>query len=92
MMKFTIACVAVAAFAAPAFAEAPDGSFAFKDNQDYSTIENSVGELSAQIIQNGQFVSGNCGCAIDQTTTAGSRADAVQALQAAEGRGRDRVK
>ena len=60
MMKFTIACVAVAAFAAPAFAEAPDGSFVFKATQDYTKIENLVGEYSAQIIQNGQFVSGNC--------------------------------
>ena len=89
MMKFTIACVAVAAFAAPALAEAPDGAFVFKD-PDYTTIDNLIGQYSARIIQNGQFVSGNCDCAIDQTTAPGSRADAVQALLASQGRGRDK--
>jgi hypothetical protein len=77
-----ISCVALAAFAAPAFAAEPDGSFVFKDNgKDYTSIDNLVGQYSAQIIQNGQFVSGNCDCGTDQTTTPGSRADAVQALK-----------
>ena len=86
MMKFTIACVAVAAFAAPALAEGPDGAFVYKDNTEYTKIENLVGQYSAQIIQNGQFVSGNCDCGIDQTTTPGSRADAVQAVLASQAR------
>jgi hypothetical protein len=90
MKRILISCVALAAFAAPAFAAEPDGSFVFKNNKDYTSIENSVGELSAQIIQNGQFVSGNCNCAYDQTTTPGSRADAVQTLLKAEGKGRDK--
>jgi Ni/Co efflux regulator RcnB len=57
MKKFIIACVAVAAFAAPALAGQPDGTFVFKDNTDYTKIDNLVGQKSAQIIQNGQFVS-----------------------------------
>jgi hypothetical protein len=41
MMKFTIACVAVAAFAAPAFADQPNGVlWPFKDNTDYTKIDN----------------------------------------------------
>jgi len=89
-MKFTIACVAVAAFAAPALAEQPDGAVLYKDNTEYTKIDNLVGQYSARIIQNGQFVSGNCNCGVDQTTTPGSRADAVQAVQAGQGRGRDK--
>jgi hypothetical protein len=94
MMKFTIACVAVAAFAAPALAEGPDGSVVYKGPGEYNQIENLVAQYSARIIQNGQFVSGNCepvcsGVA-DQTTYAGSRVDLVQGLQAGQGRGRDK--
>ena len=93
MMKFTIACVAVAAFAAPALAEEPDGSFVFKD-PNTTTIENSVGQSSAQIIQNGQFVSGNCEpvCAElrpdDLCRFTGRRWFRVS--QASQGRGRDK--
>jgi hypothetical protein len=90
MKRIMIACVAVAAFAAPALAAGPDGTFVFKDNKDYTTIDNLVGQDSAQIIQNGQFVSGNCNCGIDQTTTPGSRADAVQSLLASQGKGRNK--
>jgi hypothetical protein len=79
MMKFTIACVAVAAFAAPAFAGQPDGSLVWNPNTNsQSTVG---GESASAIIQNGQFVSGNCEpvCAIaDQTTSPGSRANLVQ--------------
>ena len=42
MKRIMIACVALAAFAAPAFAE-PDGIDGLKDNPDYSTIENKIG-------------------------------------------------
>ena len=88
MKRIMIACVALAAFVAPAFAAEPDGTFVYKDNTDYASIENTIGELSARIIQNGQFVSGNCDCGpYDQTTTPGSRAAAVQAAHAVEGRG-----
>ena len=91
MMKFTIACVAVAAFAAPALAEQPDGvPFPYKDNTEYTKIDNLIGQNSARIIQNGQFVSGNCDCGIDQTTTPGSRAVAVQGELAKTGQGRDK--
>jgi len=90
MKRIMIALIAVAGFAAPALAGEPDGSFIFKSNTDYATIDNLVGQYSARIIQNGQFVSGNCGCGIDQTSAPGSRADAVQALQASQGRGRDK--
>ena len=91
MKRIMISCVALAALAAPAFAGQPDGIlWSFKDNTDYSSIENKIGHDSAQIIQNGQFVSGNCNCGIDQTTTPGSRADAVQAVHADQGRGRDK--
>ena len=90
MKRIMIACVALAAFVAPTFAEEPTGSFVYKDNTDYTSIENTVGELSARIIQNGQFVSGNCDCVYDQTTTPGSRADAVQSMLAPQGKGRDK--
>ena len=78
MKRIMIACIAVAAFAAPAFAEQPDGiQWPTNDNTDYSSIENLIGQNSAKIIQNGQFVSGNCNCGIDQTDSPGSRADLV---------------
>jgi hypothetical protein len=85
MKKLTLSTLAVAlAFAAaPVFAAQPDGSFFFKSNNGADaagTIDNQVGDLSSRIIQNGQFVSGNCGCGMDQTTTPGSRADAVHQL------------
>jgi hypothetical protein len=81
MKKLTFATLAaaLALAAVPALAGAPDGNFAFKSNpgqdtQAYTTgtIDNAVGAASAQIIQNGQFVS-------DQAQ-AGSRADTVQSL------------
>jgi len=91
MKRSLIALVTIAAFAGPAVAGEPTGDFVFKDNKDYTSIDNLVGQYSAQIIQNGQFVgSGNNNLGIDQTTTPGSRADAVQALQASQGRGRDK--
>jgi hypothetical protein len=85
MKKLTFATLAAAlAFVAvPALAGAPNGEFNFKTNggaDAAGTIDNQVGALSARITQNGQFVSGNCGCGIDQTTSPGSRADAVQLL------------
>jgi hypothetical protein len=90
MKKLTFATLAaaLALAAVPALAGAPDDTFVFKTNNgadthavDAGTIDNAVGAASAQIIQNGQFVSGNCGgCGIDQTTTPGSRAAIVQGL------------
>jgi hypothetical protein len=90
MKRIMIALIAVAGFAAPALASEPDGQFIFKSNTDYKTIDNLIGQYSAQIIQNGQFVSGNCDCGIDQTSAPGSRAATVQAIQASQGRGRDK--
>ena len=92
-MKRTLIAFAIAAFAGPALADEPNGAFNFKDNA--NSQGSLVGQLSSRITQNGQFVSGNCEpvCATpDQTTTPGSRADAVQALQALQGRGRDQIK
>ena len=93
MKRFMIACVAVAAFAAPALAEGPDGSLVANSGLANSgtTIDNLIGQYSARIIQNGQFVSGNCNnCGIDQTTTPGSRADLVQDILAGQGKGRQK--
>jgi hypothetical protein len=77
--KLTLSTLAVAlAFAAaPAFAAQPDGSYVFKSNNGNDTqaagaIDNAVGQDSAQIIQNGQFVSGQA--------TSGNRAATVQSL------------
>ena len=82
MRKFIITGMAVAMLAVPtaAMADAPDGSFNFKAN-DGARSENAsvIGELSSQITQNGQHVSGNGPSQYDQTTSPGSRADAVQA-------------
>jgi hypothetical protein len=92
MKRLMISCVALAALAAPAFAEQPDGTYTIKDNHNTS-IENALGFNSSAITQNGQFVSGNCEpfCQIpDQTTTPGSRADLVQIDLAKSGRGRDK--
>jgi hypothetical protein len=85
MKKLTLSTLAaaLAIAAAPAMAGQPDGSFVFKSNNGADaahTIDNQIGNLSSRIIQNGQFVSGNCGCGIDQTTSPGSRADIVQSL------------
>jgi hypothetical protein len=78
MKRILISCVALAAFAAPAFAAEPDGSFVPNTN---SNSQGFAGGGASAIIQNGQFVSGNCDvCAeFDQTTAPGSRADAVHA-------------
>ena len=102
MKRILISCVALAAFAAPAFAAEPNGEFIFKDNRpdDYTSIDNLVGQYSAQIIQNGQFVSGNCDCSFpwdpatpaDQTTSPGSRADIVHDSMVQLGMGKGKVK
>ncbi len=83
MKRIMIACVAVAAFAAPALAAQPDGIlWPFKTGNgptvDGKQVYNTVAQGSAQVIQDGQFASGNCNCGIDQTTYAGSEADLVQ--------------
>ena len=83
MRKFIVTAVAATALAVPALAsaDAPDGEFAFKANDGARSANASVvGELSSQIKQNGQHVSGNGLSPYDQTTTPGSRADAVQDL------------
>ena len=78
MRKFIVTAVAATALAVPALAsaDAPDGTWTLapKTNANAS----SIGYQSSQITQNGQYVSGNGLSSIDQTTTPGSRADAVQ--------------
>jgi hypothetical protein len=95
MKRIMIACVAVAAFAAPAFAAEPDGTFVLNTNTNSSG--SYIGQASSAISQNGQFVSGNCGleCGAfgpnyDKTKSPGSRGDLVQGLQALQDRGRDK--
>ena len=80
MRKFIIIAASVAALAGPtaALAAAPNGEFNFKDNN--GAQGSVIGQLSSQITQNGQFVSGNGAPSYDQTTTPGSRAAIVQGL------------
>ena len=82
MRKLIITGMAVAMLAVPtaSMAAAPDGQFHFKATSANSENASIIGELSSQITQNGQFVSGHGPSSYDQTTTPGSRADAVQAL------------
>lgn len=88
-MKFTIACVAVAAFAAPALA-ADGATYQLKPQGtqvDLST--NAVGFYSSNSTGNGGVVGGNglcyCGTFDDQTSSPGSRADIVQGALSAVG-------
>jgi hypothetical protein len=76
-MKFLGLAVAVSLLATTAMAGAPDGQFNYKTNKDYTTLPHGIAQGSAQITQNGQFVSGNGDTSIDQTTYPGSRADIV---------------
>jgi len=83
MRKFIITATSIAALAvvpAASMASAPNGEFNFKANDGARSAHASVvGELSSQITQNGQFVSGQDDLtSIDQTTTPGSRAAIVQ--------------
>ncbi|WMT74677.1 hypothetical protein [Bradyrhizobium sp. Ash2021] len=98
MKRIMIACVAVAAFAAPAFAaeyqlKAGDGNYT--GTQVDPVTGNPVAYYSSDATGNGGVVGGN-GTAWngsgspDQTTTPGSRADAIQALLATVGKGRDK--
>ena len=58
------------ALPASAMANTPDGTFTFKANESLSDSSNAsvIGELSSQITQNGQHVSGNGSSPYDQTT------------------------
>ena len=78
MRKFIITAVAATALAVPALAsaDAPDGTWTIDPKANGNA--SAIGELSSQIKQNGQHVSGNGLSPHDQTTTPGSRADAVQ--------------
>ena len=79
MRKFIITAVAATALAVPALAsaDAPDGTW--PNDPKANGNASAIGELSSQITQNGQHVSGNGLSLYDQTTTPGSRTDAVQA-------------
>lgn len=88
-MKLAAAlAILTAGLIGPALADPPNSTFVWNENA--NAQGSLVGQASSQIIQNGQFVSGHNDAGIDQTTTPGSRADAVQALHATEGRGRDK--
>lgn len=83
MKKLVPALAAAILFAAPAFADKPDSTFVPNPSGKPRTDRGcGVGAGASQIIQNGQFVSGNNDAGIDQTTTPGSRADAVAADRA----------
>jgi hypothetical protein len=98
MKRIMIACVALAAFAAPALADQPDGVlWPFKTDlmtngtwADGKQFDNTVAQGTAQIIQNGQFVSGHCDGCVAQTDGLKGRSDIVQGVQALDGRGRDK--
>ena len=79
MRKLTLSVLAAALVvaSAPAFADQPNGTLIVKTNNGNGSNGNVEGVNASKIIQNGQFVSGNCGCGVDQTTGAGTRADAV---------------
>lgn len=81
MKKLTLSILATALVvaSAPAFADPPNGSLIYKSNNGKDTqalanssLGNKVGDASAQIIQNGQFVS--------QQAQSGQRAANVQQL------------
>lgn len=91
MKKLIIAAAAlVLASSAPMAAD-----FQYKNSNSQGS---NVGQASSGGTGNGAIVGGNGtiegqplgGWATDQTTTPGSRADLVQAMQADEGRGRDK--
>jgi hypothetical protein len=79
MKKVLIAAIAVAGFAAPAFAQTP--------NTHSNSQGSNVGRASSAVTGNGAAIGGGTHGA-GQTTSPGSRATEVQNLQAAEGRGR----
>jgi hypothetical protein len=79
MKKLTLSILATALVvaSAPAFADQPNGvPFPTNTNNGGGSNGNVEGVNASAIIQNGQFVSGNRG-PYDQTTSGGSRADAV---------------
>ncbi len=90
MLRFTITAAALSLSASVALAQ---GANAELKDEPSNAQGSNVGVASSQITGNGAVVGGNGTNSFggtDQTTAPGSRAAAVQALQAAEGRGRDR--
>jgi hypothetical protein len=100
MKRLTIACIALAAFSAPALAggatyelKAGDGDYT-GTNVDALT-GNPVAYYSSDATGNGGVVGGNGSAwngaaSPDQTTSPGSRANAVQELLATVGKGRNK--
>jgi hypothetical protein len=78
MKKVLIAAIAVAGFAAPAFAQPL--------NTHSNSQGSNVGRASSAVTGNGAVIGGGTNGG-GQTTSPGSRAAAVQNLQAKEGRG-----
>jgi hypothetical protein len=101
MRRIIFACIAVAVFAAPAVAQAADGAtYELKAGPgDYTGTNvdpvtgNPVAYYSSDATGNGGVVGGNGSAwngsnSPDQTTSPGSRADAVQSLLATQSKGR----
>jgi len=81
MKKLMIATVAIASFAAPAFASG------LGTNTNSNSQGSNVGRASSAVTGNGAVIGGGTN-GTGQTTSPGSRAQEVQRLQAQEGRGR----
>ena len=81
MKRLMISCLALAAFAAPAFA-ADGATYELKDQgTQVDLAKNPIGFYSSNSTGNGGVVGGNgdcfCGLDLDQTMAPASRADAV---------------
>jgi hypothetical protein len=90
LLSFLVLVMLVAAGAtAVTSGSEPDGTFV---QNGYQNAQGSLVRVySAQLTQNGQFVSGQDNAYnMDQTTYPGSRADAVQSVLASEGRDRNK--
>jgi hypothetical protein len=79
-LALTALAATLAFAAAPAFAAQPTGVFPSNPGNANANPDNMVATYSSRVTQNGQFISGNCGCTYDNTTYPGSRADIVQPL------------
>ena len=99
MKRITMACIALAAFAAPALAGGATYELKAGDNDWSGTnvdlTKNPVAYYSSDSTGNGGVVGGNGSAwngsgSPDQTTSPGSRANAVQMLLESVGKGRNK--
>ena len=84
LIKTIIGATSLALLAGGAFAGATMEGKTSKSNG------SAVGKAASSCTGCGDAVGGNGASGLDQTTEPGSRADAVQALLAPEGKGRDK--